>query len=258
MAIDFPSSPIVGQQFTGGSTNYQWDGTAWNIVPQIGPMYIGDTPPSNPAIGQQWWRSSNGQQYLWYDDGNTKQWVQSAGAAAAAALGSWETLFTKTYTGGLIGDIVRDLAPYREIKFTIDGRAVGVDTVVLANPSTDNGSTFITTAGAFPLDQLYSISGGAPSYNTSAQSGLVVANPVPANTGVNSGFGGDMTLYGFNTTLPLKMGQGRSAYIDNSSNRVNNSWATFVSNSNAWNALKLSQSGGTGFIGFIAVQGMRG
>jgi hypothetical protein len=76
--MNFPASPTLNQQYSSGTTTWQWDGVTWNIVPQPGPMAIGDLPPANPAIGQQWWRSTNGQLYVWYNDGNSSQWVQAA------------------------------------------------------------------------------------------------------------------------------------------------------------------------------------
>lgn len=80
MAIDFPSTPFIGQQISQGGTTWQWDGTGWNIVPVMASAFASDTPPANPTDGQQWWRSTNGQLYFYYNDGNSKQWVQAAGA----------------------------------------------------------------------------------------------------------------------------------------------------------------------------------
>lgn len=34
-AIDFPSSPAVGQVFTSGSSIWEWDGTAWRVVRNV-------------------------------------------------------------------------------------------------------------------------------------------------------------------------------------------------------------------------------
>jgi hypothetical protein len=82
MAIDFPSTPIIGQQISQGGTTWQWDGVGWNIVPVMAAAFASDTPPANPADNQQWWRSTNGQLYFYYNDGNSKQWVQAAGGVA--------------------------------------------------------------------------------------------------------------------------------------------------------------------------------
>jgi hypothetical protein len=84
MAIDFPASPTVGQTLTVGSSTWQWDGTAWNIVPVMQNTAVSDAPPANPTVGQFWWRSSNGQLYIYVDDGNTKQWVQAVPGVTAA------------------------------------------------------------------------------------------------------------------------------------------------------------------------------
>lgn len=36
---------------------------------------ISDTPPVSPEIGELWWDSDGGNLYLWYDDGDSQQWV---------------------------------------------------------------------------------------------------------------------------------------------------------------------------------------
>jgi Collagen triple helix repeat (20 copies) len=38
-------------------------------------MYIGDGPPASPVIGQTWWESDTGNSFIYYNDGNTTQWV---------------------------------------------------------------------------------------------------------------------------------------------------------------------------------------
>ena len=37
--LNFPSNPTIGQQHTVGTTVYEWDGVAWNIVPDTTPEY---------------------------------------------------------------------------------------------------------------------------------------------------------------------------------------------------------------------------
>jgi hypothetical protein len=45
------------------------------LVPQSG-VVVSDTPPANPILNQLWWESDNGILWLWYNDGNSTQWVQ--------------------------------------------------------------------------------------------------------------------------------------------------------------------------------------
>ena len=45
-AIDFPSTPTVGQIYTNGVNTYEWDGTAWRLVRTSA---VGPTGPTGPA-----------------------------------------------------------------------------------------------------------------------------------------------------------------------------------------------------------------
>lgn len=36
---------------------------------------IGTTPPGAPAVGDLWWNSESGVLFVWYNDGNSSQWV---------------------------------------------------------------------------------------------------------------------------------------------------------------------------------------
>lgn len=60
---------------------------------------ISDTAPASPTAGNLWWRSSEGQLYIYYNDGNTSQWV-----IANAFVGGSAYL---PLTGGTVsGDII--------------------------------------------------------------------------------------------------------------------------------------------------------
>jgi hypothetical protein len=54
-AIDFPNSPTLNQQFTSGSTTWEWDGVSWNVIrtPLVGPTgpqgNVGPTGPTGPT-----------------------------------------------------------------------------------------------------------------------------------------------------------------------------------------------------------------
>jgi hypothetical protein len=37
---------------------------------------VSDTPPTSPSVGDGWWDSNTGNAYVYYDDGDSQQWVQ--------------------------------------------------------------------------------------------------------------------------------------------------------------------------------------
>ena len=83
MTFNFPNAPIVGQSYSpGAGLFYQWDGTAWRMTVQAGAVLIrtGDTPPLNPLAGELWFESDTGNLYVYYDDGDSAQWVHISGA----------------------------------------------------------------------------------------------------------------------------------------------------------------------------------
>ena len=40
--------------------------------------YIGDTPPTQPKVGATWYCSLDGRNYIWYEDNDSGQWVESS------------------------------------------------------------------------------------------------------------------------------------------------------------------------------------
>jgi hypothetical protein len=79
--LDFPNSPTLNQIFAApNGATYKWDGTAWIVVTSGSPagVYIGAAAPATPFTGELWWRSDPDQNlYLYYDDGNSKQFVNA-------------------------------------------------------------------------------------------------------------------------------------------------------------------------------------
>lgn len=71
--LDFPANPTQGQVYE----NWSWDGTKWTPISTGGgaTFSISDTPPASPQGNTLWWDSVGGQLYVWYNDGNTTQWV---------------------------------------------------------------------------------------------------------------------------------------------------------------------------------------
>ena len=40
--------------------------------------YIGDTPPTQPSVGAAWYCTLDGRNYIWYEDNDSGQWVESS------------------------------------------------------------------------------------------------------------------------------------------------------------------------------------
>jgi hypothetical protein len=51
-------------------------------------IVVSDTPPSAPVQGTGWWDSIDAQLYIWYDDGNSTQWVPATTLVGGVGGGS--------------------------------------------------------------------------------------------------------------------------------------------------------------------------
>ena len=91
---DFPDAPADGRLYG----RQQVTGTmGWEEITAT--LTISDTPPANPAPGQLWWDSVGGQLYVFYNDGNSSQWV----IANSITGGPFLPLAGGTLTGPLAG-----------------------------------------------------------------------------------------------------------------------------------------------------------
>jgi hypothetical protein len=72
IAAKVGEAPNDGVQYVRKSLN-------WSPVSVPPGTAISDTPPSSPAAGQMWWESDTGRLLIFYNDGNTSQWVQING-----------------------------------------------------------------------------------------------------------------------------------------------------------------------------------
>ena len=99
-----PASPSTGEQWynTNDGALYiyyndgdssQWVGVSGPAGPSgpagaSGAVTIGENPPSSPTVGQQWFDSSDGSLYIYYNDGTSNQWVATSGPASVASTSS--------------------------------------------------------------------------------------------------------------------------------------------------------------------------
>lgn len=67
-AINFPANPTVGQSLTHDSRTWIWDGEVWeNQSTRDFVRTVHDTAPVNPEVGDEWFNSSTGRLYNYYD-----------------------------------------------------------------------------------------------------------------------------------------------------------------------------------------------
>ena len=70
-----PSTPLAGMlRYNTTTSKFElYNGTIWGSVG--GGASISDTAPTSPQAGDLWWKSDEGQMYVYYNDGNSSQWV---------------------------------------------------------------------------------------------------------------------------------------------------------------------------------------
>jgi len=86
--LDFPLNPVAGQKYTSSSDAlYMFDGNGWiqsymlrgtsnaPVLSAVPHLTTSPYPPTNPAINDLWYSTISGFLFLWYNDGNTIQWV---------------------------------------------------------------------------------------------------------------------------------------------------------------------------------------
>ena len=77
MPLVFPPAPVDGEVYG----NYQWSATdnVWNLVPSLvqARYVVSPTAPSSPSAGDAWFNSEDGVTYIYYQDVNGSQWVQT-------------------------------------------------------------------------------------------------------------------------------------------------------------------------------------
>jgi hypothetical protein len=85
MAANFPTPAAAGEQWTDPATGivWEWDGVKWLLVVSAGAaggasVTTDDAPPASPVDGDLWWNSELGILFVWYDDGDSGQWVEAS------------------------------------------------------------------------------------------------------------------------------------------------------------------------------------
>lgn len=79
--MNFPSPATENQEFTpvvGGPT-YIYKAPRWIVKgsPAVAPTLIvtSDGPPASPTDNLLWWETDTGKMFIYFNDGNTRQWI---------------------------------------------------------------------------------------------------------------------------------------------------------------------------------------
>lgn len=94
MAISFPQNPTIGDTYVVGDNTFVFDGALWTLGATAGTTFnvklntsITNTAPSNPNPGDIWLNATTGQGLVYFDDGDTQQWVDIGQPGPAGAAG---------------------------------------------------------------------------------------------------------------------------------------------------------------------------
>lgn len=114
---------------------------------------VSDTAPENPESGNLWFNSDNGNFYVYYDDGDTQQWVQPTVPAPESFSGDFEDLTNTptTISGyGITDAFDGDYNSLTNIPTSFRGvNIIGDDSTLLVNGSNDTLNTdALSQAGA--------------------------------------------------------------------------------------------------------------
>ena len=185
MAIDFPNSPSLNDEFTVGDRVWFWNGTVWKAketaILETGKYIVSETAPANPEVGDGWFNSTLAKEFIYYDG----YWVETSAAAVgipatglateqyvddAVAAVDLTGYATETYVGTQISNLV-DSAPSTLDTLNELAAALGDDnnfaaTIAndLANKS-DVGHTHVLADITDYVDPNFNWDGGEPATN---------------------------------------------------------------------------------------------
>jgi ABC-type glycerol-3-phosphate transport system permease component len=82
--ISFPTSPTLNQTYSIGSKTWKWNSYAWDLQISSTKYTASTSPPANPFIGDQWYKSDVDILYEYITDGVSTYWVDTSTQAISA------------------------------------------------------------------------------------------------------------------------------------------------------------------------------
>ena len=203
----------------GVSVQFIYNGTTWNVFAQIGGnggtgvnIEVSTTAPVAPFDGDLWWDSTAGRLKIYYDDGNTAQWVDASPAGSgfnplapgpigsttpstvAATTITASSTITPSQTAGIVGTTTNNNADAGSVGEYVESTVASASKVALTNIVQENVTSISLTAGDWDvwgnayfdpaatttfdliISSISTVSATSPSRDTGNQAVLKVTN----------------------------------------------------------------------------------
>jgi hypothetical protein len=247
-ALDFPASPADQQLFVApNGVLYRWLAaqSLWVALSGSAAIAVGDTPPASPVASQLWWNSTLGQLFIWYNDGNSTQWVPATPQLATApSQVAWRLLGSQLASNSSVLDFRNFPADINKIRFACSQVLPATNDVAMGFQVYDSTNTLDTsTANHYATSAVWSSTSqttGNPPQSTSANGvGYMYLPFTGTSNGVSNnvaqgGFNGEGMLYGIRNTVSLKSLTYRCTYTNGGLNAIYN-----LNGGGYWNNLSM-------------------
>ena len=193
-AVDFPDNPATGQTYTFGSQTWSWSGTTWRALANSVTPVISNTAPTGPTTGSLWFNSDTGKLYVYYQDVDTTQWVETGGSSKynATTLSNFSSIFTTSDLAegsNLYNTSARAVAVARAA-FSVSGNATydGISGLISINSSvTNNNITSVNSQTGIIVITADNLTEGTNQFFTTARARSALS--VTGNGSYNSSTG---------------------------------------------------------------------
>jgi len=159
---------------------------------------IGDTPPSTPANGDLWWSSEFGSLFIYYNDSNSAQWVETSPSSIYANTAEQLAIaaFDKANTSGVVAIAAFDKANTGSSNALSNTSGISFDgtlnfptgNVIVGNTTTNTSisPSSIVSSGSIKLSTPFfeSAINVASDYTISSGYNAMSPGPISINSGV--------------------------------------------------------------------------
>lgn len=145
MAMNFPANPVNGQQYgsyTYDATKQVWQGREDSATVAV----ISTVKPTEAKPGDVWYDSLEGTSYIYYNDGDSSQWVEML-SSGVPLLTTKANIVSPTFTGTVVLPSTTSIGSVSETELaTLDGVTSGIQSQLNAKANL-SGAAFTGQVG---------------------------------------------------------------------------------------------------------------